>query len=81
MPWLAYPMKDVQSCDKLGGAATTRYYSEISEWGNPFSIIRENPHADGHLPNWNISVSREKKSIEIPSVATSEMGKAQIYTV
>lgn len=43
MPWLAYPMKDVQSCDKLGGAATTRYYSEISEWGNPFSVIRENP--------------------------------------
>ena len=28
----------------------------------------------GHLPNWNILVSKEKKSIEIPEVVTSEMG-------
>ncbi len=36
---------------------------------------------DGHLPNWNILVSREKKSIEIPKVVTSEIGTAQILTV
>jgi len=36
---------------------------------------------DGHLPNWNILVSREKKSTEIPKVVTSEIGTAQTYRV
>ncbi len=77
MPWLEYPMKDVQVCDKLGEADKKRYYSKISEWGNlrePISLIHK---VDGHVVNWNISVATEKKSKEIPWVVTSETGSAQ----
>ena len=39
MPWLEYPMKDAQVCDKLGEADKKHYYSKISEWGNPIQVI------------------------------------------
>jgi len=35
MPWLIYPMKEVQDCHKLWRAVMMRYYPEISEWENP----------------------------------------------
>jgi hypothetical protein len=34
MPWILEAMKDVVSCDKLRGAATS-VNPKISEWGNP----------------------------------------------
>jgi hypothetical protein len=34
MPWDLEAMKDVVSCDKLRGAATS-VNPKISEWGNP----------------------------------------------
>ena len=54
MPWLKYPMKDVQVCDKLGGADKKRYYSKISEWGNLIEVISIICKTDGHTVNWNI---------------------------
>ena len=39
MPWLEYPKKDVQICDKLGGVDKRRYNSKISEWGNLIVVI------------------------------------------
>ena len=54
MPWLKYPMKDVQVCDKLGGADKKRYYSKISEWGNLIEVISIVCNAEGHVVNWNI---------------------------
>ncbi len=38
MPWFEYPMKDVQICDKLGGVDKKRYYSKISDMGEPNTI-------------------------------------------
>ena len=76
MPWLKYPMKDVQVCDKLGRVDKKRYHSKISEWGNPIEVISITCRAGGHMVNWNILVAMEKKSIEIPWVVTSETGTA-----
>lgn len=49
--------------------------------GEPNTANRYYPHKDGHSPNWNILVSEEKKSIEIPRVVTSETGSAQTFIV
>ena len=54
MPWLRYPMKDVQVCDKLGGADKKRYHSKISEWGNLKEVISFIRSTDGNMVNWNI---------------------------
>ena len=35
MPRDKKPMKDVPGCEKPRGGAKSRYYSGISEWGNP----------------------------------------------
>ena len=39
MPWQLEAMKDVEVCEKLGGADKQALYPEMSEWGNP-PIIR-----------------------------------------
>ena len=36
-------MKDVASCDKLRLGAHTRYYPQISEWGNPLGVMPKHP--------------------------------------
>ncbi len=54
MPWLECPMKDALICDKLGGVDKKRYYSKISEWGNPIRVIRIICKAEGYIVNWNI---------------------------
>gem|GEM_PF-2774241 len=51
MPWLEYPMKDAQICDKLGGVDKRRYNSKISEWGNLIRVIRITRKASGHNVN------------------------------
>ena len=38
MPWVFVSMKEVLGCFKLRGVAKKRYYSEISEWGNPLHL-------------------------------------------
>ena len=44
-------MKDVQVCDKLGGVDKRRYYSKISEWGNPIQVICIIRNTEGHTVN------------------------------
>ena len=39
MPWRQEPMKDVAGDEMLRGAASKRYYPEISEWGNPPRVM------------------------------------------
>ena len=42
MTWQIKAMKDVESCDKLRGAAIG-FDPEISEWGNPIRLIPDYP--------------------------------------
>ena len=68
-------MKDVGACDKLGLAGKQVFDPEISEWGNPILVMRD----DRKGPTRGTETSKypeEKKSTEIPLVAASEMGSA-----
>ena len=38
MPWVFVPMKEVLGCHKPREAAKKRYYSGMSEWGNPVRV-------------------------------------------
>lgn len=39
MPWVFMLKKEVLGCFKHRGAAKKRYYSVISEWGNPAVLM------------------------------------------
>ena len=78
MPWRQAAMKDVQACDKPGRDGKGRYYSGMSEWGNPMLCIA--CMLDMQEPTGGSETSQypeEKKSTEIPQVAASERGPAQ----
>lgn len=62
MPWLEYPKKDAQICDKPREVDKKRYNSRISEWGNLIPVIGIAIKYGGHIVNWNILVAMEKKS-------------------
>ena len=40
-------MKDVGACDKLGLAGKQVFDPEISEWGNPILVMRDDQHSWG----------------------------------
>ena len=70
-------MKDVGACDKLGLAGKQVFDPEISEWGNPILVMRDDQIYLGPTRGTETSkYPQEKKSIEIPIVAASEMGAA-----
>ena len=69
-------MKDVGACDKLGLAGKQVFDPEISEWGNPILVIRD----DRKGPTRGTETSKypqERTSIETPLVVASERGIAQ----
>ncbi len=70
-------MKDAQVCDKFGRVDKRRYYSKISEWGNPMRVIRIIC-----FYRWTqcelkyLSSIGKEINLEIPLVVTSERGTA-----
>ena len=69
-------MKDVGACDKLGLAGKQVFDPEISEWGNPILVIRD----DRKGPTRGTETSKypqERTSIETPLVVASERGIGQ----
>ena len=79
MPWLLFPMKDVAGCDKPRRASQARITAGDVRMGKPNPSYVGLPRLGGEVDwvNWNILVTQEKKSTEIPRVVASEMGTAQ----
>ncbi len=79
MPWLLVSMKDVICCDKLRGLAI-------------YDVIRRFPNGETRrvcgafykVATWGTETSKypeEKKTIVIPRVVASEIGKAQTKSI
>ena len=81
MPWLLEAMKDVISCDKLrGGANNLR--SEDLRMGKPDTLKTYHPVYRRLTQGTETSkYLEEKKTIVIPIVAASELGRAQTNLV
>lgn len=80
MPWLLKAMKDVVTCDKLRGVGKQTLIRRFPN--GETQPLRRLPHTEyigvaGRTRGTEISkYPEEKKSIEIPLVATSECGLA-----
>jgi hypothetical protein len=76
MPWLLEAMKDVISCDKLrGGANNLR--SEDFRMGKPGTLKTYHPVYRKQTQGTETSkYLEEEKTIVIPVVAASEVGRA-----
>ena len=73
MPWLVEAMKDVIGCDKPRGAANKLWSGDF--WMGRPSMARVMLPLGGRTQGSETSqYLKEKKSIEIPKVAASEMG-------
>ena len=59
MPWHLEPMKDVVCCDKPRGAASRRYYSRISEWGNPTLRKQGKPALRREIPSTKYQIANK----------------------
>ena len=73
-------MKDVVSCDKLGGAAHKHYIPRFpngtTQYTEGVSLRKESqPRELKHLSTW-----RKRKQLVIPQVVASEKGIAQTYS-
>ena len=75
-------MKDVGACDKLGLAGKRVFDPEISEWGNPILVMRDDRRKSEPTEGTETSkYLQERTSIETPSVVASERGIAQTNSV
>ena len=82
MPWQKQAKKDVASCDKLRGAAHRRYIRRFPNGATLLSNPQERPaeyiggceRTQGSEPSQYLE---EKKTIVIPIVVASELGRAQ----
>ena len=75
MPWHEPAMKDVASCDKPRGAASERRSGDV-RMGKPGGGHTPSPEREPTQGTETSNYLVEKKSIEIPSVAASERGRA-----
>ena len=75
MPRPEEAMKDVLSCDKLGGAAK-KLWSQDFRMGQPGMLRSMSPFEERTWGSETSQYPQEKKSTEIPKVAASEMGTA-----
>ena len=75
MPRPGEAMKDVLSCDKLGGAAKKRW-SQDFRMGQPGMLRGMSPLGERTWGSETSQYPQEKKSTEIPLVAASETGLA-----
>ena len=76
MPWHQTAKKDVASYEKLRRAAKQALTRRYPNGETPSELCRMIPQGKSYLVKWNISVTKEKKSTEIPKVVASEMGSA-----
>ena len=60
-------MKDVGACDKLGLAGKQVFDPEISEWGNPILVMRDDRHSRGQRRELkHLSTSRKGHQLRLP---------------
>ena len=83
MPWHREAMKDVESCDKLRGAAKQALIRRFPNGETRPGVMPCHPMTE-YIGSWRRTrgtetskYPQEKKSIEIPQVAASERGTAQ----
>ena len=77
MPWLVEAMKDVLGCDKPRGAAK-KLWSGDFRMGQPSMERFMLPYGGRTQGSETSQYLKEKRSTDIPKVAASEMGLAQL---